>query len=297
MMLHCTAERSCNLLSILRRELRLSSTLVKQLKQQSAFFVNGLPAFTDHPVEPGDGIDVRLAVESPGFPPEEGPLDILYEDEALLAVDKPPGLLVHPTASRNTGTLANRVACYLERTGQHCGVHTVTRLDRDTFGVCLLAKHAHIHALLGRAQADGLLQKTYRAAVAGLPAASSGVISLPIARRSGGSLLREPRQDGQAAKTEYRVLACGKGASLLELLPVTGRTHQLRVHCTAMGFPILGDQQYGTPASLALSADMSFSTQQLWAYSLCLSHPLRGQSLTIISRQRPRWPEVFSFDG
>ncbi|MGO5115708.1 RluA family pseudouridine synthase [Candidatus Avoscillospira sp. LCP25S3_F1] len=290
MVLTCTARRSGPLLSFLRTELELSSSLVKSLKTGGVFRVNGTPVFTDFPVKPGDVVTALLTEDPPDFPAEELPLDILYEDEALLAVDKGPGLWVHPSPSRYTGTLANGVAGYFVRTNQPCGVHVATRLDRDTFGVVLLAKHAHIHALLCRSQRAGQLRKVYHATVRGAMPEHSGVIDLPIRRRDGGSLLREVHPDGQPAVTRYRVLDTAGGLSLLELEPVTGRTHQLRVHCAALGCPILGDRDYGGGCTAA-------AYQQLCAVSLTLPHPLTGEPLTIRSRQRPFFPKFLEADG
>lgn len=290
MVLTCTARRAGPLLSFLRTELGLSSSLVKSLKTGSVFRVNGEPVFTDFPVQPGDVVTALLTEDPPDFPAQDLPLDILYEDEALLAVDKGPGLWVHPSPSRYTGTLANGVAGYFSRTKQPCGVHVVTRLDRDTFGVVLLAKHAHIHALLCQSQRAGQLRKTYQATVRGSMPEPSGIIDLPIRRRNGGSLLREVHPDGQAAVTRYRVLNERGGLSLLELEPVTGRTHQLRVHCAALGCPILGDRDYGGGSD-------TVPHQQLCAVSLTLPHPLTGEPLTIYSRQRPFFPKFLTADG
>lgn len=290
MVLTCTARRAGPLLSFLRTELGLSSSLVKSLKTGSVFRVNGEPVFTDFPVQPGDVVTALLTEDPPDFPAQDLPLDILYEDEALLAVDKGPGLWVHPSPSRYTGTLANGVAGYFSRTKQPCGVHVVTRLDRDTFGVVLLAKHAHIHALLCQSQRAGQLRKTYQATVRGSMPEPSGIIDLPIRRRDGGSLLREVHPDGQSAVTRYRVLNERDGLSLLELEPVTGRTHQLRVHCAALGCPILGDRDYGGGSDTA-------PHQQLCAVSLTLPHPLTGEPLTIYSRQRPFFPKFLTADG
>lgn len=290
MVLTCTARRAGPLLSFLRTELGLSSSLVKSLKTGSVFRVNGEPVFTDFPVQPGDVVTALLTEDPPDFPAQDLPLDILYEDEALLAVDKGPGLWVHPSPSRYTGTLANGVAGYFSRTKQPCGVHVVTRLDRDTFGVVLLAKHAHIHALLCQSQRAGQLRKTYQATVRGSMPEPSGIIDLPIRRRDGGSLLREVHPDGQSAVTRYRVLNERDGLSLLELEPVTGRTHQLRVHCAALGCPILGDRDYGGGSD-------TVPHQQLCAVSLTLPHPLTGEPLTIYSRQRPFFPKFLTADG
>ena len=165
MELRLTAQREGRLSSFLRRELRMSAGLVNRLKWKNALFVNGQPRHTDYPVQPGDVIAVMLEEEAPEYPAEDGPLSILYEDDWLLAVDKPAGMLIHPSRVRNEGTLANLVAGYYQKTGQHSAFHPLTRLDRDTFGLVLLAKNSHVHALLQAAHP----QKTYQALVCGCP--------------------------------------------------------------------------------------------------------------------------------
>ena len=283
MELSCISQRDAKLLSILRRELALSSGLVKRLKYRGAFTVNGEVAHTDHPVKIGDTVRVRLDEETPDYPAEDGCLRILYEDDALIAVDKPAGLLVHQSFSRNTGTLANRLLGYYQKTGQPCAVHPVSRLDRDTFGVVLLAKNAHIHAKLCAMSKNGAIEKTYHALVFGAPPESEGLIDAPIARVSETSLLRCIRDDGKPARSHYRVLSSTGEASLLELHPLTGRTHQLRLHCVSLGCPILGDPQYGTEASRAFSQAHRLSYQQLCAASLRFCHPLSEKIVEIRS--------------
>lgn len=140
MQLRCTASREGKLESFLRRELSMSSSLVSRLKWQDALLVNGEAVHTNHPVHPGDAVAVRLEETVEGFEPEEMALSVLYEDEALIALDKPAGMLTHPSPSRNDGTLANGLLAYYRASGQKCGIHPVSRLDRDTFGVVLLAK-------------------------------------------------------------------------------------------------------------------------------------------------------------
>lgn len=281
MELICLARRNAKLLSVLRQELALSSTLVKRLKFRNAFTVNGVPVHTDYPVRVGDTVCVRLDEPTPEYPAEKGELHILYEDEALIAVDKPPGMLVHPSSARYTGTLANYLLGYYAETGQPCAFHPVSRLDRDTFGVVLLAKNAHIHALLCAASKRGEIEKRYRAVVFGQPPAEEGVIDAPIAREQEGRMLRCIRADGKPARSQYRVLQRTADAALLELRPLTGRTHQLRLHCAYAGFPILGDPQYGSDASRAYSAALGLTWQQLCAVSLRLEHPLRKKILEI----------------
>ena len=271
MELRYTARSEGKLLRFLRRDLNLSSGLVSRLKFRDAFLVNGAPVHTDYIVRPGDEIRVVLDEPAPDYPAEPGPLDILYEDEAMIALDKPPGLIMHPTFNRTTGTLANRLLAHYRQAGQACAVHPVSRLDRDTFGVVLLAKNAHVHTLLNRAPKE----KLYEALVVGTPDPLCGTIDAPIARLSETSLLRCVRADGKPAVTEYETIESGE-ISLVRLRPLTGRTHQLRVHMAYIGCPILGDPQYGQAAGVS---------QQLCARTLRLAHPLTGQPLEFISNQ------------
>ena len=259
------------LLRFARRDLQLSSGLVSRLKFRGAFLVNGEPVHTDFIVRPGDEIRVILDEPAPDYPAEPGPLDILYEDDAMIALDKPAGLIMHPTFHRTTGTLANRLLAHYQATGQACAVHPVSRLDRDTFGVVLLAKNAHVHTLLNKTPKE----KLYEALVVGTPEPLSGVIDAPIARLSPTSLLRCVRADGKPALTEYETIEAGR-ISLVRLRPLTGRTHQLRVHMAYLGCPILGDPQYGQGGDL---------TQQLCARALRLTHPLTGEPLKFVSNQ------------
>ena len=278
-----TAQRQARLSSILRNELKMSSTLIKRLKFQNAYTVNGVSVHTDFPVKIGDFVRVALDEPTPEYPAEDAPLHLLYEDESFIAVDKPAGMLVHPSSARNTGTLANRLAAYYQKTGQHCAVHPVSRLDRDTFGVVLLAKNAHIHALMCARSKAGQIEKVYHAAVFGTPPAPCGILDAPIARKAPPSLLRCIREDGKEARTQYRLLQTGGQVSRLELHPLTGRTHQLRIHCAHFGFPILGDPQYGTEASQSFSLAHGLTYQQLCAVRLRFLHPLTEKIVEIRS--------------
>ena len=282
MELTCVAARTGRLSSFLKGELKMSTGLMNKLKWGDGIRVNGIPQHTDFAVQPGDTVAVRLDEPPIDYPAESGPLTVLYEDDHILLVDKPAGMLIHPSRSQNTGTLANLVAGYYQQTGQNCAFHPVTRLDRDTFGVVLLAKHSHAHCLL---QA-GKLQKTYHALTLGGPAQNQGTIDAPIARRPLPSLLRYVNIEGKPSLTEYRVLERKNELCKLELRPITGRTHQLRVHCAHMGFPILGDPQYGTKESLALSKALGLNGQMLCAHSLEFDHPMTDQPMIVETRQR-----------
>lgn len=273
------AKRSGRLSSFLREEMEMSAGLMNRLKWQDKLYVNGVPQHTDYPVAPGDVITVPLEEPEPQYPAQEGSLTILYEDEHILAVDKPAGMLIHPSRSQFTDTLANFVAGYYQKTGQAAAFHPVTRLDRDTFGVVLLGKNSHIHARLSQ----NPLEKTYEALVYGAPAQGEGVIDAPIARRPLPSLLRQVSPEGKPSLTRYRVLSRQEKTAVLALTPVTGRTHQLRVHCAYMGFPIVGDPQYGSPESQAFSREMGAASQLLCAKILRFSHPITKAPVEIAS--------------
>lgn len=279
MELRVTAKREGRLSSFLLGELKMSSGLMNKLKRGDGIRVNGVPQRTNFPVKPGDAITVRLDEEAPEYPAEDGALHVIYEDDYLLVVDKPAGMLIHPSRAKNDGTLANFVAGYYQRTGQKCAFHPMTRLDRDTFGIVLLAKNAHVHTLLQGAD----VKKTYHALVFGGPEQEEGVIDAPIARKPLPSLLRFVSPEGKPSVTAYRVLERDGELCKLALRPVTGRTHQLRVHCAYMGFPILGDPQYGSEESQAYSAKLGLTHQLLCAKRLEFMHPVTGEGLTLES--------------
>ena len=266
--------------AVLKEELKMSTGLLNRAKWADGLRVNGQSVHTDYQVTPGDEIVVLLEEKQAQYPAESGPLTILYEDASLLAVDKPAGMLIHPSRNRLTGTLANLVQGHYEAQGITAAFHPLTRLDRDTFGIVLIAKSAYVHALLQEQRP----QKLYYARTFGGPGAEAGIIDAPIARRPLPSLLREVRPDGKPSLTRFRVLERRGEMCVLELEPVTGRTHQLRLHCAHMGFPILGDPQYGSAASVAYSQGLGLTTQLLCAKSLEFTHPITGETLHLESK-------------
>ena len=278
-----TATREGRLSSFLREEMGISAGLMNRLKWQDKLYVNGIPQHTDYPVKPGDIITVPLDDPQAEYPAQQGELSIIYEDEHLLAVDKPAGMLIHPSRSRLTDTLANFVLGYYQKTGQSCAFHPITRLDRDTFGIVLLAKNAHVHALCNALHTEGKLRKFYHALVYGGPTEDEGIIDAPIERLPLPSLLRQVSPEGKPSQTAFRVLRRQESYTKLELQAITGRTHQLRLHCAHMGYPILGDPQYHTSESAAFSQSLGLNAQLLCAHSLHLPHPITGESLVLTS--------------
>ena len=283
MELRHVATRTGRLSSFLKEELHMSTGLMNRMKWQDKLFVNGIPQHADFSVAVGDVITVPLDEPTPEYPAEDLPVRILYEDEHILAVDKPTGMLIHPSRATMTGTLANRVLGYYNKTNQRCAFHPITRLDRDTFGIVLIAKNAHIHALLNETP----IQKTYHALVFGGPEADEGIIDAPIARRPLPSLLRFVSPEGKPSVTEFSVLCRQENFCKLALRPVTGRTHQLRVHCAYKGFPILGDPQYGNEESLVYSHKNGIIGQRLCAKTLKFTHPITKTAMILESELNP----------
>ena len=278
MELRCIAQREGRLSSFLLGELKMSASLMNKLKWGDGIRVNGVPQRTNYPVECGDVVTVFWK-ESIEYPAEDGDLKVIFEDDHILVVDKPAGMLIHPSRAKINGTLANFVAGYYEKTGQKCAFHPMTRLDRDTFGIVLLAKNAHVHTLLQQVS----IQKTYHALTFGGPEGDSGVIDAPIDRKPLPSLLRFVGPEGKPSVTEWRVLERRGEICKLELRPVTGRTHQLRVHCAYKGWPILGDPQYGSVQSCTFSRELGLTHQLLCAKRLEFVHPVTGEEMRLES--------------
>ena len=280
MELQHTATRAARLSAILKEDMGLSTGLMNKLKWADRLLVNGAPQHTDFAVQPGDLVTVLMEEPEPQYPAEFEPITVLYEDAYFLAVDKPAGMLIHPSRSRLAGTLANRVIGYYQKTGQSCAFHPITRLDRDTFGIVLLAKNSHVHARMQQTP----MEKTYRALTFGGPAEDTGTIDAPIARKPLPSLLREVNPEGKPSLTAYTVLERFGKLCKLALQPITGRTHQLRVHCSHMGYPILGDPQYGSPESMEVSSRLGLQTQLLCAKELKFIHPITGGAMHLESK-------------
>jgi len=263
----------------------LSASAVKALKRNGGIEVDGVLRFTPYIVTAGEVVtaDVTRGEDESDNLPEEGELEVLFEDEGLLAVNKPPGLIVHPTHSRNHGTLANFAASYLAKSGARPICHIVNRLDRDTSGVVLFAKNAYMKDRAIKALRAG--EKRYVAVTYGTLTPSEGTIDLPIRRLQPRDMLRIIAPDGKSAVTHYRTRAVGEIAgqvcSVLDITLETGRTHQIRVHCLAQGAPLLGDALYFTQESKTGAAALGLNRQLLHSNSLSFPHPQTGETITL----------------
>lgn len=259
--------------SFLKRQ-GLSTHLWRRLKHQGALFINGEPVrrATLATLHAGDFLRCQIP-ESSAVEPQEIPLDVRYEDDYLLVVNKPTNMLVHPIAKEQRGTLANAVAYYYGIKKEPCVFHPTHRLDRNTTGLVLVAKQPHIQSLLTGKEGPRF-HRTYLAFVHGRFDGAEGTIDLPIRRKPTSFIEQETHPEGKNAVTRYRVISEKDAFSLVKLQPITGRTHQLRVHLAAVGHPILGDDLYGEPSPL-------IARQALHAYRLELVHPVTNEPLTV----------------
>lgn len=254
------------------RRLGFSSSLIGKVKY-GGVILNGTPVHMRAMVRCGDEIEVNFPNEdSEHIPPIDIPLDILYEDDYILAVNKPTNMPVHPSKGNNLPTLANAVRAYF---GTPFVFRSITRLDRDTSGIVLIAKDQLSAARLSRAMREGQFTKKYLARVVGKPENERGVIDAPIEREREGEMRRVVRPDGKESLTEYELLSVdATGNALLLVTPITGRTHQIRVHMAHIGHPLVGDFLYGER--------IEGNTYSLHCRELCFPHPKTNEHITIV---------------
>lgn len=209
--------------------------------------------------------------------PEDLPLDIRYEDDYLMVVNKPAGQLVHPTTKEAHGTLGNAVLYWYRAHGEHHAYHPVHRLDRNTSGLVLIAKVPQVQYKLTPRRGEGkLFHREYLALIEGELTPPEGLIDAPIARALPSIILRKVSPDGQAARTHYDTVQTDGHLSLVHLVLDTGRTHQIRVHLAHLGHPLLGDDLYG--GSLT-----RIKRQALHAARLHFRHPLTNEMIDVRS--------------
>ncbi|MDT8900483.1 RluA family pseudouridine synthase [Anaeroselena agilis] len=266
-------------LSKLLRRLNFSLTLRRKLKRTpDAIRVNGRPVPWQTAVTPGDVITISWPDEST-IAPLSLPLAISYEDEHLLVVDKPAGLLVHPASGTPEPTLANAIVHHLRTLGEPGAFHPVHRLDRNTSGLILIAKNPYVQHLLSSENAKPI-ERSYLALVTGHPLPPAGVIDAPVGRLPGSIIERTVCPDGKTAATIYETVTTAGPHSVVRLRLLTGRTHQIRVHLAHLGHPILGDDLYGGSTAL-------IARPALHAAALAFSHPIGGERISLSSALPP----------
>ncbi len=271
---------------ILKNIIELSERFIKKLKNSGGILCNSAPAYVNAVVKKGDAIEILMdfTEESKEIIPENIDINIIFEDEWMIVLDKPPYMVVHPTFNYASGTLANAVAYYLKRKGEFKKIRPVSRLDRDTSGIIVFAKSPFVQEALIRQMKDKTFSKEYMGIVYGNMGQGTGTIDLPIDRKPGSIITRHIAPSGMPSVTHYSVLEILNNSSLLRFKLETGRTHQIRVHCQAIGHPIVGDSLYshilpdtGFPCLPAGVADR----QALHSCKVCFVHPFSKKSMEL----------------
>ena len=264
---------------VLQNELKLSTKMIKHLKYTPlGIAVNGQAVTVRYILKVGERLS--LAVEdsesSPALAPVDLPLDILYEDDDIVVPAKPADMPTHPSHDHHTDTVANALAYRYQKEGIPFVFRPINRLDRNTSGLLLICRNKRAAGNLTQAMQKGEIKKTYLAVAVGEMKENEGVIDACLHRTKESIIVREvcspDAPDADAACTEYRVLAVENGHSLVLVRPLTGRTHQIRVHFAHAGHPLVGDDLYGTPSPL-------IGRHALHAYGLSFPHPMHGERM------------------
>ncbi len=281
----------------LRRKGYSRQNLAELKKPVHETLINGKPCHLNQPLCADDALKVCIHETSGSekIKPEKIPLSILYEDEDLLVVNKPAGLPIHPSRNNDHYSLANALAAYYQLQHQSFIFRCINRLDRDTSGLTLIAKHFVSASILSSLRAERKLTKEYLAIACGSVTPAAGTIDAPLSRKPGRIIEQYVDfEHGRPAVTHYQVLAVKNGCSLVSLKLETGRTHQIRIHMQYLGYPLAGDPLYH-PLCRAAAASFSpesglaaytvpkeisgISRQALHAWRLCFPHPITGKAL------------------
>lgn len=299
----------------LQEQLAFSGHQISRLKfQKDGIRINGEKVYVSHVLKEGQVLTIGLTEqvlrrdteggrpakiwEAPAPELSEYPLEVLYEDDDLLIVNKPAGMVCHPSPGHYSDTLANQAAAHLGGTGTAMDMRVTGRLDRETSGIVTFARNSEAAAMIQRQREDGRLIKTYLALAEGDFSVSEGVVDSPIRRKAPGSHFMICAQDGKPARTFYKVLARTKGPdgrarTLLACRIEHGRTHQIRVHMASVGHPLAGDPLYGAPSDRARE-DIQ-EKMGLHAYRLSLFQPFGGAKIEICA-ELPEWALFYAQD-
>lgn len=261
----------------------VSRSHLKKLIDAGNILVNGKAAKPHHKVKPGEKIEVSLEEPVSSKPEAEDiALEILYEDDDIIVINKEPGIAVHPGAGTRSGTIVNALLNHCQKLSDVNAARPgiVHRLDKDTSGVMVIAKNNASHTELARQFKDHTVKKNYLALVKGVVELDNGVVDLPIGRHPSNRQKMAVRYDSERkAVTEYKVIKRFEGFTLVMLNLKTGRTHQIRVHMAYIGHPVLGDEKYGSRDRPALKGGRALSRQALHSYYLKLRHPTSGKEM------------------
>jgi len=271
---------------VFKKKLPVSHALLKRLKVQEKIQVNGQAAHTNYRLQTGDLVTVDLNLEEQNLVlPQDIPVDIIYEDDDLMVINKPAGMAVHPIKNQLEGTLANALTYYWQQRGENRLFRPINRIDKGTSGLVLVGKSQYAHQAMFRQQKQGLVRRRYLALVEGEIQEDQGCINLPIGHTEPGSTARRTVDcNGKPAITYFTVIKRYQDYTLLELRLETGRTHQIRVHMSYLGYPICGDAVYGHGSQL-------IGRQALHAAWTCFLQP---RSLTPLAFKAPLPTDMFN---
>ncbi|KXZ40220.1 23S rRNA pseudouridine1911/1915/1917 synthase [Alkalithermobacter thermoalcaliphilus JW-YL-7 = DSM 7308] len=230
---------------VLVDELNMSIRFLSKLKKDKSIFVNNQFQRYDYILKDNDIIKIQIIEESSNFEPENIDIQILYEDFDILVINKPSNIVVHPTKSHPNNTIANALAYYFKTKGENVRIRFVNRLDMNTSGLLIVAKNSYAHHILSEDMKQNKVTKKYLAVVKGVVKEDFKTINAPIYRETDDSILRSVDERGQKSITHLKTVQRLKDSTIVELLLETGRTHQIRVHLSYIGYPIIGDELYG----------------------------------------------------
>lgn len=275
---YVNSSKYSNVKEVLKAEFSMSDRLLLKLKKLDKIYLNGNVTSVNHPVLENSLIECYLDYEedNSNIVPTEMPLNIIYEDEAYIVVNKPAGIPVHPSMDHYTDSLSNGIAFYFNQIGLKKKIRPVNRLDKDTSGIVIFAKNEYIQECLVRQMKSKEFIKKYIAVVNGNLDNLEGTINAPIARKEGSIIERCVSETGDIAITHYKVLKRKPNFDIVECILETGRTHQIRVHFAYLGHSLLSDTLYGTSSSL-------INRQALHAYKVEFTHPLSKKKVKYIA--------------
>ena len=296
-----TKDETLYVKEILQRRLSFSSRLRRKLKVAGGIEINGEPVWLNARGKAGDVLTVSFPEEESCFEPQDLGVRAVYEDEDLLIADKPAGMVVHPTRNFQDGTLANALAWHIRQSGQAWKIRFVNRLDMNTSGLVIVAKNAHAQDFLSHEMERGAVRKIYLALAHGIVGEPGiyGTVDAPIDKDPDHVARRHVTPDGYPSVTHYRVLrtfeareGAPDGFSLLALRLETGRTHQIRVHMTHIGHPLVGDDLYDPVCGYGETPWMP--RQALHAARLEFTHPVSGET---IAAESPLPADILAVTG
>lgn len=275
---YINSNKYSNVKEVLKAEFSMSDRLLLKLKKLDRIYLNGNVTSANHLVLENDLIECYLDYkeDNSNIVPTEMPLNIIYEDEAYIVVNKPAGIPVHPSMDHYADSLSNGIAFYFNQIGLKKKIRPVNRLDKDTSGIVIFAKNEYIQECLVRQMKSKEFIKKYIAVVNGNLDNLEGTINAPIARKEGSIIERCVSETGDIAITHYKVLKRKTDFDIVECILETGRTHQIRVHFAYLGHSLLSDTLYGTSSSL-------INRQALHAYEVEFTHPLSKKKVKYIA--------------